>query len=303
MVATASLWSLGGHRRRPILRTATELAAVCLCIGLLALNIYGVIYPADLRNRFPQHLLSYSQALSEIDTAWHREGATPRFFADATRIYHAASAYEWPDGMAWVAWRDDWILALSGHLGPLIHFLRPGVSPALFRQFQSYHYERALGRGFGICSQNALGLADLLYRKFDSDIHVVGLDGHVVTQVNLPDGRQMILDPSTGVVFSFSLGYAQSHLGEVTQAYTKAGYAKLAKLYGHAGNFISSRPGTDYYGSGSPDRLNRVRLYEAASDVLMWLIPLVGLLIVALLRIRTHRRGAAAAGAPAVIPT
>ena len=267
MVATASLWPLGGHRWQPILRTAAVLAAACLCVWLLALDIYGVIYPADLRNRFPQHLLSYSQALSEIDTVWHREGATPRFFADATRIYHAASAFEWPDGMAWVAWRDDSILALSGCLGPLVHALRPGVSPALFREFQSYHYERALGRGFGICSQNAFGLADLLYRKYDSDIHVVGLDGHVVTQVNLPDGRQMILDPSTGVVLPFSLSYAESHLGEVTQAYIKAGFANLAKLYDHAGNFISPRPGTDYYGSGSPDSLNRVRLYEGASNV------------------------------------
>ncbi len=191
----------------------------CVSVLLLLLNVWGILHPVDKRVRFQTHPEPYSQTVESIEHLEQKEGLTAQFFSQANAIYHSGIAYQWPDGLARVRFRDNWILATAAYLDPLIYMLGLKRDAKLFSQFESFRYERALGRGFGTCSENALGLADLLYRLYHANIHVVGLGGHVVTEAELSDGRSMILDPSAGVVLPFSIRYAERHLADVHKAY------------------------------------------------------------------------------------
>jgi hypothetical protein len=263
---------------------------VCVCLLLLALNIYGAAYPPDFRNQFSQPPTSYSRAISLIREARQTYGNTPRFFTEAIRIYRSAVAYDWPSGMARVSFSDNWMLALAAHLDPTIHRLGLKKDSLLFSQFESFRYERAFGRGFGICSQNALGFADLMYREFNADVRVLALGGHVVTQLKLPNGQMMILDPSIGVVLTFSISYAESHLPEVERAYKEVGYAELASVFDHAGNFLADGPGGRPYAYGQYWKQSIVMYFEQATDILIWIVPLTALLIIATRHIRKRRQ-------------
>lgn len=269
--------NLSPHNMPHAGRIVAGAGIVAICLGLLGLNVWGLLHPVDMRSHFGGHIESYSHALRAIRKLEKTDGATPQFYRQANTIYHSAIAYRWPRGMARVRFRDNWILAAVAYLDPLIHAVGLKKNSQLFSQFESFRYERALGRGFGICSQNALGLADLLHRLFGSNIHMVGLGGHVVTQVDLPDKRSMILDPSTGVVLPFSISYAQTHLRKVRAFYRNTAWPELAATYDPAGNFISPYPGAEPYSARQYWKQEAVKYFEGASDIMIWLLPLAGL--------------------------
>jgi hypothetical protein len=286
-----------------IIHFATPTFLSILCMWLLALDSYGLVFPVDLRGEFNQSLLSYHQVLNRIKEARRAYGAAPRFYTEATHIYHDGTAYAWPAGLARIEFRDNWIMALAAYLDPLIYwsgFLKT-PNQKLFSQFESFRYERALGRGFGICSQDALGLADLLYREYDDDIHVVGLNGHVVTQVTLPDHSQMILDPSMNVVLPHSIAWAESNLPFMRTTYSKTILPYIGNTFDAEGNFIAPLPGARPFG---PNSRGIVQVIERASDVLIWVIPICGLLfVIFILRdaVKAHIRSSAETGPQAVL--
>lgn len=265
---------------------------------LLALSFAGLLWPADYRDRFPELLLPYGEAVRRVDEAWVSSGYSAAFVEEAVRTWDAATAYEWPEGYARVSARDNWILAAAAWLDPLLRATGLEKDAVLFGQFESFRYERALGRGFGICSQHALGFADLLYRRYGVDARPIGLGGHVVTRIVLRDGRKMIADPSIGLTLPFSLSEAEADLEPVRAAYRAAGHAALAETYDQAGNVRAPTPG------GAPYavpfwKMNAVRWFERLSDVLKWLMP-VAMLAAAwpLARGPRGRRSSRTAAAP-----
>ena len=138
-----------------------DATGLVLCAGLLGLGLWGRIDPPDYRGRFAEALLPYDEAIARLDAAHAAKGATAAFVAEAADIYDRATAYDWPPGLARVAVRDNWLLAAFALADPLLHQAGLKADGPLFAQFESFRYARALGRGFGICSQNALGFADL----------------------------------------------------------------------------------------------------------------------------------------------
>jgi hypothetical protein len=238
------------------------------------------VYPADYRSDFAEPLFDYQTAIDKIDRAWAAYGATSSFFDKAVHIYADAIAFRWPPGMARVRFTDNWILASASFLDPVVLLIGLKKDADLFSQFESYRYERALGRGFGICSQNALGFADLLDRRYGIDVHVVGLGGHVVTQVNLPH-QQVLLDPSVGVYLPFGLNIAEKFPSALIRAYKQAGYEDTAKTYDSADNFISPSSGAWGYSEHEYRKQAFVRYFERAADLMKWVIPLAVLLMLA----------------------
>lgn len=251
-------------------------AAFCGCVLLLFLDIWGLVAPPDFRESFAQPLLSYNEALSQIDQASGSYGSTRRFLKTAARVYADAIAYQWPAGMARVSFTDNWILAFAAYLDPLIERVGLKNNSDLFSQFESFRYERALGRGFGICSENALGFADLLNRRYGIDAHVVGLGGHVVVLARLEHSSRMLLDPSVGVSFPFGLRHAEQIPAKLWLTYEKAGQTDIPATYDHADNFVSPSPGAWGYSASQYWKQNVVRYFERAADLLKWAIPVVG---------------------------
>lgn len=245
-----------------------------ICALLLGLNIWGAIFPPDFRSEFSEPIIGYEAALDRIDSAWTAYGASRSFLKKAVRTYAAATAYKWPEGMARVRFTDNWILALAAYADPVIEAIGLKNDSDLFSQFESYRYERALGRGFGICSQNALGFADLLNRRYDIDIRLVGLNGHVVTQAETPDG-DMILDPSIGIALPMSLTDAESKPDLMRAVYAKTEDPGIANAYNASGNFVSALPGAHGYSKAQYRNQEIVRRCEITSDYLKWILPLL----------------------------
>gem|GEM_PF-3113440 len=242
----------------------------------LILGVYGRTHTPDYRSNFSErHLTSYKDALKSTDDAYRLFGNSPAFVRQATSIYHSASAYEWPEGMARIRISDNWILAILGEFDPLLMSLKITNGP-VFSQFESYRYERALGRGFGICSQNSEGLADLLHRRYGLDSKLIGLGGHVILRVKFNNGLKVLSDPSTGIALPFSLRYAEAHLDRVEAAYTSSELLKLARTYDPEDNIFSPDHGSGAYAHPFW-RQHLLMAVEAISDPLTILLPLIAL--------------------------
>jgi hypothetical protein len=246
-------------------------AGLVVSAGLLLLGLWGRLEPPDYRDRFAEPLLSYDEALARLDAAHAAQGATSGFVAAAAEIYDAATAYEWPPGLARVSVRDNWILAALPVADPILHLVGLKNDGPLFGQFESFRYRRALGRGFGVCSQNALGFADLLQRRYGIAVRMVGLGGHVVTQVELPDGP-MIADPSLGVTLPFGLAQAEENLAQVDARYAGSDSADLWNRYDRPGNVLAPRLGSGSYADPFW-KLDLVEAFEVAADYASVALP------------------------------
>ncbi len=262
---------------------------LALCAGLLGLWLWGRLDPPDYRDRFAETLLPYDQAIARLDAAHAARGASAGFVAEATEIYDAATAYEWPPGLARVAVRDNWLLAALALADPLLRLAGLKMDGPLFAQFESFRYPRALGRGFGICSQNALGFADLLQRRYGIAVRMAGLGGHVVAQVELPEGP-MIADPSLGVALPFGLDRAEDAPELVAAHYAGSADALIWRLFDPPGNLLAAS-----YGSGSYAapfwKLELVETLELAADHGSVILPAAGGLLFAWRLWRRPRRG------------
>jgi len=83
--------------------------------------------------------------------------------------------------------------------------------------FEFASAESGLARGYGLCSQRALILEDLLTRN---GIHAktTGLYGHVILKATIDD-KEMIFDPDYNVIMPFSLSYLATTTSLVAHYY------------------------------------------------------------------------------------
>ncbi len=264
-------------------RLASTVLVLCGTL-LLAATLIGLLRPADFRPRFAEEILPYASALALLDAAYARDGATRQFLEGAVAVYDAATAHEWPREIARVPVTDNWILWAAAWADPAVRDAGLTDLDDLFTAYQSVSYERALGRGFGGAAQNALGLIDLLGRRYSIPAYLVELDGHAVAEAALPTGERYLLDPSIGVFLPFGLGQAGEQAEALQASYAATGHPGVAAKYAAAGSLRLEQPGT---------RPFRPKLYlvERATDVLKWVIPVV-LIVVGLLLWR--RRGGVA---------
>ncbi len=167
----------------------------------------------------------------------------------------------------------------------------------LFRAYESIDYCRALARGYGICSQNALGLASLLERRYGIDADVIGLDGHVVVEA-----EGFLLDPSVGLMLPFSLSEAkrrEAGTGAISAIYEAAfGPDQVSKVFGFDGGVEKTTPYAElgqFYDAEGNQRIDGVKGYrpklywlERASEWLKWFAPAF-LVLVGILGLRSAR--------------
>ncbi len=63
--------------------------------------------------------------------------------------------------------------------------------------------------------------------------------------------------------------------------HTSAGSPELAASYDEVGNFVSPEPGAEPYSPAQYWKMEAVKYFERLSDILIWLIPIAGLLFAA----------------------
>lgn len=267
----------------------SALLVLLVGVALLGIASYGQIVNTYGKD---SSLLSVNEVQEKTDWAWDQHINKGKgefwFLTQATHNYAGGIVYKWPKNKAKISIYDNWILYFLGFSDPLLNMIGFTNVDTLFRAYESTRYERALARGFGICSQNAMGLASMLRERYSILADVILLSGHVVVEA-----EGFLLDPSVGLALPISLNKAEmdeEESGAVSRVYEAAfgpedvtrGYDLDGKLEEETRFSVLGR----FYDADGNHRVNgprgyRPKLYwlERISDWFKWIIPAFMVLI------------------------
>tara|TARA_B110000444_G_C18754761_1_gene554533 strand:+ start:222 stop:1058 length:837 start_codon:yes stop_codon:yes gene_type:complete len=252
---------------------------VSFLIFILISSIYYRFNPYDYREflnkNYQLDITSYDQTLKNIKDNYN--GFTTLYFLEqANKNYNNGIDYSWHDEINSISIFDNWILYLAKFVDPILIKLNLQKNNTyVFSNYESFKYQRALGRGFGTCSQNALGLSDLLYKKYNVKSKVVGLDGHVVVEAEI-DNKKVVMDPSLNVFMPFSIKEAELNLDIVKEYYKYTDQPEIYNAYNASGNIFGDTYGSSNY-SIHIKKTMLIKYFEIISDILS--IILIGTLL------------------------
>jgi len=263
--------------------------------GGLIINVYGLIISPYER---PKGALPVQQVIQMMDRAYQKKGATHSFLEKATELYAQGIDYQWPQHKARVHPADNWLLWALAWADPAFMKLDLTNVENLFTAYESLSWERALARGYGICSQNSLGLADLLSSRYGIEADIIGLDGHVVVEA-----QSLLLDPSVGLTIPMNLQEAEKHEDQsqkISQLYNQTFPDKEYFLaYDITGQLVTKKRLSELgqtYDTAGNQRFDGVKGYrpkiyylERISEWLKWAIPITMLLVGLWVLLQTRR--------------
>jgi len=252
--------------------------AVLVCIlslGLLFSQIYGVLANPYQRYAQANGIQAPEDFYKELDERYKADGRSLKFIDFVSHRLGASVKYEWSMAEEMMPFQENWLLYALRIFDPLIsRFLLRDSEIKVFGHVELVNYEHAFRRGYGVCSQLALALSDLLQRRYHFDAHLAGLNGHVTVQIYGVDGSDIVFDPSYGVWAIGNVKQPQAlptvFLAAVKD--TKAAYVSAAD------NYISPVSGWGPYSSRSFYKQYALLWFVYLSYFLKWLIPIFGLL-------------------------
>ena len=231
---------------------------------ILTLNIYNIFFPTDYRN--DQHLingyfskenkkilnyiseenrdeiLEYKDAIKRFDKLYSIHGESLEFLTKATKVYFMAKTpveYSWKEKYTKIKFHENWVLFFVRKFEEY-QIDNGGESKfgGAYIFYQSSDYKFALKRGIGICSQDAVGFANLIKRRYNIDYNIVGLGGHVLMQAKI-NNKFYLSDPNMGLTFNFNIDeYYDSYKNRliIKEAYTGIGRPDLINSFDKSGN-------------------------------------------------------------------
>jgi hypothetical protein len=140
-----------------------------------------------------------------------------------------------------------------------------GLVVPRFREYEYVDANRALDRGYGLCSQQALILDGVLSAN-GVPSRIIGLEGHVVASAATESGEWWILDADYGLVLHHDIGVLERDPSPVLRAYSRSVDAELAGQIAE----IYQTPNNTIFASGR----FRQPWKEQAIYVAKWLLPL-----------------------------
>ena len=252
-----------------------KIGSILLLIGiiLLLINLYGIIFPNDYRKilsqKYHKNVLSYNEVIKKIDESYLKYRKSKKFLKQAVKFYNEGIFYVWPTNNEFttIPLRENFILYFLHYFDYIFYKYHLTNIPDAFSKFETHYYEKALRRGFGICSQNAEGLADLLYKRYGIETHIIGLLGHVILEAKI-NNKNFLLDPSVGLFIPMNLEEAENNLSGIKNLYKFTTHPELAVFFNKEGNVVSPIIG----GSGQRPTLAKI---ETISYILKWLLPII----------------------------
>jgi hypothetical protein len=231
---------------------------------ILALNIYNMFFPTDYRN--DQYLidgyfskenkkvlnyisegnrneiLKYKDAIKRFDKLYLTHGESLEFLTEATKVYFMAKVpveYGWKEQYTKIKFHENWVLFFVRKFEEYI-IDNGGKSKfgGAYIFYQSSDYKFALKRGIGICSQDAVGFANLIKRRYNINYNIVGLGGHVLMQAKI-NNKFYLADPNMGLTFNFNIEeYYDDYKNQliIKEAYTGIGRPDLINSFDKPGN-------------------------------------------------------------------
>jgi len=132
-------------------------------------------------------------------------------------------------------------------------FIASYLNPEEYLKYEFVDYRRAIERGIGLCSQQAIIVSEILLEK-NIPSFIVGLSGHVVLRAQVDKGLDewWVLDPDYGVVIPYDIDIIENNTKIIRPFYAQAGYKqkkiiKLENIYEKEGNAVMSEQGAKGY--------------------------------------------------------
>lgn len=263
---------------RPRLGAALILTGVVL-LGLDVAGLFttlrnDAIYDERVVNgeRYSRPRATYRDVLTLsarelLAAAERRQGETDAAYAArVTLAVHQGIAHYWePEGI------ERFHLRIPVYENYLL-FAASYFFPKSFREYELYDYRKAIERGVGFCSQQAVILARLLAEGgIETRIVLAPTHTFALALVDRSRGSWWILDSAYGVVIPHGLDDVRRDPASIEPFYTQAGIdAAYVTRY-----LIPAYGATTFRiveGAGGYHRLRR--FYEPASYTLIWVIPL-----------------------------
>jgi hypothetical protein len=153
-------------------------------------------------------------------------------------------------------------------------FIASYLTPEEYLKYEFVDYRKAVERGVGLCSQQAIIVSEILLEK-NIPSFIVGLSGHVVlrAQVDKSHDEWWVLDPDYGVVIPYDIDIIENNTKIIRPFYAQAGYDQkringLENIYEKEGNAIMSEQGARGY---------QIKKFsnEPIFYFLKWLIPCI----------------------------
>jgi hypothetical protein len=189
-------------------------------------------------------------------------------------------------------WRDEGIsnynLRIPFYENYLL-FIASYLEPEEYLKYEFYDYRRAIERGVGLCSQQAIIVSEILLEKRIPSF-IIGLSGHEIlrAQVDADRDEWWVLDPDYGVVIPHDIDIIEKNPKIIRSFYAQAGYKlktidSLGKIYEKKeGYVVRSEQGARGY------RIKRYRA-ERIFYFLKWIIPCIFIVTSMILFIKRRR--------------
>jgi glycosyltransferase involved in cell wall biosynthesis len=182
-------------------------------------------------------------------------------------------------------WRDEGInkynIRIPLHENYLL-FIAGYLDPEEYRKYEFVDYRKAIERGIGLCSQQAIIMSEILMKK-NIPSFITGLSGHVVLRAQVDENRDewWVLDPDYGIIIPYDIDFIENDPKVIRPFYEQAGYNQkqidlLENIYAKEGNVVSKEQGARGY------QFKRFR-DEPRFYFFKWVIPII-LIVPALIR-------------------
>lgn len=248
---------------------------------LLLINIYGIFRPwgndeiySEQHSLFKTDILK--SAKNDIDILLKQDSIRNRqeYFKSLVLAVNKSIAHYWSE-----EGRTKYALTIPVYKNWIL-WLKQFTNPHRFKYYEFCDYKKALERGVGLCSQQALIICGILKEK-GIDCKIVMLSGHVVAMAEIETGKFWILDGDYGVILPYSISEIENNPAIVKPYYSgKLNYNnysvsqnknnpiplnRIVEIYGKKGNAICN--GVKAY------KGEKIFLMEKRSFYLIWIIP------------------------------
>lgn len=272
---------------RPRLVAATvagALGAILLCVNLVGLlSRYELPSRSEADIDRPLGWQPVGRASPDSDLMRQRGEADPAYFQRLAHAIHRRTvgftATQLRGTNAPALW-DNWIL----HLGRYVH-------PSL-NEYEFVDHRRALARGWGLCSQSAAIVFDVLLEQGYARSRVLWPE-HTVVEARTRDRQPYIIDSHLDVVLPFSIRHVRQNPRLLTTYYSRVDpqHTDLSDQWNGADvarwaqSFYRRRPVEVLSAAAYP----RMTVVEPIAYALKWIVPLALLAAAALIARRSRR--------------
>jgi hypothetical protein len=266
-----------------ILLNLTEKILFFLGVGLFIMNIAGL--SISLRN---ESIYKERAGINLTEKELYQRINEPvnyrkEYITNLNEAVHRGIAHYWRDAginkyNLRIPFWENYLLYIASYL-----------DPEEYLKYEFYDYRRAIERGVGLCSQQAIIVSEILLEKGIPSF-IIGLSGHVVlrAQVDADRNEWWVLDPDYGVVIPHDIDIIEKNPIIIRSFYAQAGYKpktidSLGKIYEKTeGYVVRDESGAKGY------RIKRYRA-EHISYFLKWMVPCIFIATSIILFIKRRR--------------